>query len=544
MSGLSLTITDAGRAALVNAANNGTAPVLMASVGVSATAITPTPNAATLPGEIKRISTLSGEAVADDTIHVTVRDESGDTYTVRSFALYLADGTLFALYGQAEPIMEKSAQAMLLLSIDVTFAEVDAAQITFGDTSFLNPPATTERQGVVELATSEETTNGVDAVRAVTPKGLKAAITNWLDNRFGAGAPSSFVKSLLTSASASAFRSLLDIKSAALKDEGAGNGLDADLLDGLQGSAYAKLSGANFTGSIGTAGKVNLTYGNTLGLLGLSVSGTAINFFNNVTGTTSNVIYNWLGSNGVSKMSLTEGGELSVKGSTVWHSGNDGAGSGLDADMIDGLHRPLHWGYNTTGVPADGVTDPFSLAIGGTLFSLHTNNGYSGTQLAYLACLGGGDVGARGFYLSSLYGSGDLMLLSRPAGWTRVWTAGNDGSGSGLDADLLDGLHASDFAKLADFVASKSAYGYCKLPNGMIIQAGRFTAANDSTVTLTFPVAFPSLCMGVVVSGTAHLSADAQDNNPAVRSGSVYTTSFQVFNAAETTQAFFIAFGY
>lgn len=31
-----------------------------------------------------------------------------------------------------------------------------------------------------------------------------------------------------------------------------------------------------------------------------------------------------------------------------------------------------------------------------------------------------------------------------------VWDAGNDGIGSGLDADLLDGKHASDFASSAD----------------------------------------------------------------------------------------------
>lgn len=31
-------------------------------------------------------------------------------------------------------------------------------------------------------------------------------------------------------------------------------------------------------------------------------------------------------------------GNLTVSGSTVWHAGNDGSGSGLDADLLDGLH--------------------------------------------------------------------------------------------------------------------------------------------------------------------------------------------------------------
>ena len=30
-------------------------------------------------------------------------------------------------------------------------------------------------------------------------------------------------------------------------------------------------------------------------------------------------------------------------------------------------------------------------------------------------------------------------------GWRKIWTSNNDGVGSGMDADLLDGKHASDF---------------------------------------------------------------------------------------------------
>lgn len=34
------------------------------------------------------------------------------------------------------------------------------------------------------------------------------------------------------------------------------------------------------------------------------------------------------------------------------------------------------------------------------------------------------------------------------SGWTQVWTGSTDGSGSGLDADLLDGYHASSFPRI------------------------------------------------------------------------------------------------
>ncbi|MFN3298502.1 tail fiber domain-containing protein [Caldimonas sp.] len=234
MSGLQITVTQAGRAALVNAANTGTLPVQITAIGVTEQAFTPAATHTALPGEIKRLPTFAGAVVADDTIHVTLRDDGPDTYTLRGFSLYLQDGTLFALYGQSGVILEKSSQAMLLLAVDVRFVEVPATSIAFGDAGFINPPATTEVQGVVELATAAETVTGSDAVRAVTPAGTKAA----LDARLGAGAPTSFSRTLLAAGLAADHRSLLGLGSAALRDDGHGGGLDADLLDGQHGSWY------------------------------------------------------------------------------------------------------------------------------------------------------------------------------------------------------------------------------------------------------------------------------------------------------------------
>lgn len=176
MSGLILTLTNAGRAALINGQSTGTASVLVASIGITAQAFVADAAATVLPGEIKRLATFAGAVVADDTIHVTIRDDGPDTYTVRGFALYLDDGTLLGLYGQATPVMDKSAQAMLLLSADIRFVDLPVTVLTFGDASFVNPAATTEVVGVVELATPAETVDGLDPDRAVTPDGLRAAL--------------------------------------------------------------------------------------------------------------------------------------------------------------------------------------------------------------------------------------------------------------------------------------------------------------------------------------------------------------------------------
>lgn len=230
-----LKITDAGFAKLVNPPNTGTNAVLVTQIGLTSTAFTPSAGLTALPGEIKRVATFGGQAVGDDTLHVTIRDDSTTAYSLRGFGLYLADGTLFATYGQTDPIMEKSAASMLLLATDARFTDVDITQIQFGNAEFIYPPATTEVLGVVELATNTEAEDAADTQRAVTPRGLGA----FTDKRFGAAAPTALARTLLSAATTAAARTALELKGAALKDTGHGNGLDADTLDGKHASAFA-----------------------------------------------------------------------------------------------------------------------------------------------------------------------------------------------------------------------------------------------------------------------------------------------------------------
>lgn len=254
-------ITNAGRAKLVNGTNTGTNTVLISHIGLTATAFTPTAAMTQLPGEFKRMTSFGGDAVAPDTIHVTLQDSGTDKYQLRGFGLYLADGTLFAAYGQADAIMEKATISTLLLSAGVVFADIDTAQIKFGSAQFLNPPATESVAGVVELADGPETIAGADAVRAVTARGLKAA----LDNRFGANAPTPFVKTLLALATAAAIRASLELRGAALKDMGHGKGLDADTLDGMHASDFPQLGKVQTYDAI--AGTFNQTRWIKLGTL-------------------------------------------------------------------------------------------------------------------------------------------------------------------------------------------------------------------------------------------------------------------------------------
>ncbi|MFC4593745.1 hypothetical protein [Sphingobium tyrosinilyticum] len=471
---LTLLVTNAGRAALVNAANTGTAPVTIAQVGLTATALVPAPEAVALPGEFKRLATISGDVVADDTIHLIIRDESSDVFTVRSLALYLGDGTLFGIYGQADILIEKSAQAMMLLAIDVQFADVDADTLAFGDTNFLNPPATTSVQGVVELATEAEAETGTDAVRAVTPKGLKTAVTSWLNARFGEGAPSAFVKSLLTVASVGAMRLALELKSAALKDEGAGNGLDADLLDGQHGSYYA-----NVPARLGYTPWGPSNDGAGSGLDADLLDGQDSAYFTNIaarlgftpvrqgggTGQLTNVVYiGWSGSRVKVQVDASDMGNLVFDGNIadVWRSSNDGAGSGLDADLLDGQQGSYY--TNITArlgyTPANKAGDTFT----GRVYLDAQASGASGVANAS-GGLGEAEVKGNGTGAAMLafhrpgafaaYFGIDTDNKWKVGGWSMgaaaypIWHSGNDGAGSGLDADLLDGQDSSYYTNIA-----------------------------------------------------------------------------------------------
>ncbi|MDG4866548.1 phage tail protein [Guyparkeria sp. 1SP6A2] len=182
---VTITITDAGRAAIVDAENTGTDPVTIAEIGIGNGSYTAAPDATAtaLKAEIKRLTTISGEIVADDTFHVTVKDEGNDTYDVTEFGLYLADGTLFAIYAVTSGnIMQKAAASSVLLAVDIIITTANATSLTFGDTSFTNPPASETVKGVIEIADDAEALAGDDLLRAMPSKRVHAAF-----KQFGLG---------------------------------------------------------------------------------------------------------------------------------------------------------------------------------------------------------------------------------------------------------------------------------------------------------------------------------------------------------------------
>lgn len=175
-----LILTTAGLDALVDAQTGSTDAIQISEVGFSENAVAVAPTLTALPGEFKRIDAISGTAISETVIHMTAQDSSPDVYDLRSFALYLVDGTLFAAYGQAEPIISKASVLNLQIAFDVAFQDGIAGDIEFGDATFLFPPATETVKGVAEIATQAEVDAGTDDERIVTPLKLATILAELL----------------------------------------------------------------------------------------------------------------------------------------------------------------------------------------------------------------------------------------------------------------------------------------------------------------------------------------------------------------------------
>ena len=131
---------------------------------------------------------------------------------------------------------------------------------------------------------------------------------------------------------------------------------------------------------------------------------------------------------------------VSHRGNTIWHEGNDGQGSGLDADLVRGqdvyttindhvndsdLHRNWH----------DWELQGRDFVRGGhrVLVQQLSSDSDRNSPLTVLNLESAGDTQIKG---------NNLLFHNET-----VWHSGNDGANSGLDSDLVDGLQASSFLR-------------------------------------------------------------------------------------------------
>jgi len=259
---------------------------------------------------------------------------------------------------------------------------------------------------------------------------------------------------------------------------GTGGGVAAPLRLSGTGSGTANTVHANFYESNGTTRQ---------GYLGFASGGNSdMSMYSDISDT-SIILEQAGGSNGLSYYD----GTLTNK---VWHTGNDGNGSGLDADELRGNIPSTASTANTIVLrDAEGdvtaesfYSDSFirtsisdTLSSAATMFnyisqpthSFYTDSNSTGstgfpTQTGQTFAVRGATQGRDlAFWRSNSLGSVDLYAGNWDSGgtvweWNKLWHDNNDGSGSGLDADTVDGAGYTEGTFSPVLAASGGTYTY------------------------------------------------------------------------------------
>lgn len=191
----------------------------------------------------------------------------------------------------------------------------------------------------------------------------------------------------------------------------------------------------------------------------------------------------------------------------VWHAGNDGHNSGMDADTVDGVHL--------SGLLRANVDAGITSEDGRTRFWFSSN----------------GDTAICGRYVVFHDPSGAELAGIDPAGTLRVHGAVIDGSGANLsnrDALTLSGHSYSEFDRVT--ASSIGATGYRVMADGSKEVWMNLAISQDSYSYGTFPITFDSPPV-VVFPTIDNVSTGASENTLLVARTN---TGFTVWQAANT----------
>lgn len=302
---------------------------------------------------------------------------------------------------------------------------------------------------------------------ALTIADCWGTVTGYTDNADGTQTWT-FTRSTAPNAGAMAAGTVIAADALVLDYGTSGNGFyEVNAIDGAYAlnSPYAQI--VSWSTHPATGATVRTRFGNLRGLFGVANeyglyagNGTGVNDahlrMSNVTSLLQNIPLNFYESgtrylthsaaSGVQILSgpLSGGnGYLRNNRAVTWHTALPGNASNIIGGVgvgTDGSTR------NSTGLTSISYDDRTA--------QLDLTAGRDGVSLAFLLMEASGtssatkiNVKADRIYLNGLLYATD-GTIGTPA-TNPIWHAGNDGSGSGLDADLLDGYHASSFALLS-----------------------------------------------------------------------------------------------
>ena len=184
-------------------------------------------------------------------------------------------------------------------------------------------------------------------------------------------------------------------------------------------------------------------------------------------------------------------GDCYVNGNVIWNSGNDGSGTGLDADTVDGIHG-ANFVRSDTNDTMNGQlvvntgTDEHIILQGSSSPYIRFREGT--TDRAYLQFNSDNHIYLWNQQYNKGFRIGDHANWYDGSNYHQIWNAGNDGSGSGLDADLLDGNDGSWYRNYNNLTNTPSAATVLYIDvYGQGNAGDRDTARNWATSAVSVP---------------------------------------------------------
>ena len=270
-------------------------------------------------------------------------------------------------------------------------------------------------------------------------------------------------------------------------NDGSGSGLDADLLDGLDSTAFARVDQTAAIKSFNSTLTIN-SYTRIARITGNSLSTAVRAYFS---GTASNIVVN-----AFADILVNHTGDIQISSNssdyTTLTLKVEANGDNEDYDLY-----AKHTAGTTT---LTLITTIHSIGLE-TITPNPTATAYSGGTSAEHAMIQGGLRYSQSSSNVDIYSDGDYY-----SGSSKVWHAGNDGAGSGLDADLLDGYHASTTRNAANTIPIRDVNGYLQLgwinttSGATTSTIDRIYASSDSYIRYVTPATLISQ-LGLWTSG-------------------------------------------
>lgn len=128
-------ITKAGLAAIWNATSTGVQAEI-AYIGLGSQGYTPTVDQKALRAQVVKYPISGGEKLSSSLIHLTALADDDKAFWVREVGIYLADGTLFAVWSSPDtPLTYKAAGTELLMAYDLLLEALPADSVTIVSTA-------------------------------------------------------------------------------------------------------------------------------------------------------------------------------------------------------------------------------------------------------------------------------------------------------------------------------------------------------------------------------------------------------------------------